>query len=157
MGGIRSATFNLGILQALARLDLLKRVDYLSTVSGGGYIGAWLSGLYSRRLEEIETDTENSSEGKDIPKRSIESLVNDEVGISDSVVNHLRKYSNYLTPNKGLFSLDVWTAVTTYLRNLIVNLSVLLPILLIGLLVPYMILGLMSFIKSVIALSLIHI
>ena len=35
-GGIRSATFNLGVLQALARLDLLHRVDYLSTVSGGG-------------------------------------------------------------------------------------------------------------------------
>ena len=38
-GGIRSATFNLGILQGLAEHDLLRRVDYLSTVSGGGYIG----------------------------------------------------------------------------------------------------------------------
>src|SRR5689334_17613046 len=34
-GGIRSATFNLGVLQTLARLKLLHRVDYLSTVSGG--------------------------------------------------------------------------------------------------------------------------
>src|ERR1043166_9313002 len=34
-GGIRSATFNLGILQGLAKLGLLKFVDYLSTVSGG--------------------------------------------------------------------------------------------------------------------------
>jgi Patatin-like phospholipase len=46
-GGIRSATFCLGVLQALAKADLLKRFDYLSTVSGGGYIGAsltwWLS------------------------------------------------------------------------------------------------------------------
>src|SRR4029077_2633374 len=41
-GGIRSATFNLGILQALAGLGLLKIVDYMSTVSGGGYIGSWL-------------------------------------------------------------------------------------------------------------------
>ena len=38
-GGIRSATFNLGILQALATLKLLEPIDYLSTVSGGGYIG----------------------------------------------------------------------------------------------------------------------
>src|SRR5262245_4612961 len=41
-GGIRSATFALGILQGLARLELLTRFDYLSTVSGGGYIGGWL-------------------------------------------------------------------------------------------------------------------
>ena len=38
-GGIRSATFNLGVLQALARERWLRRVDFLSTVSGGGYIG----------------------------------------------------------------------------------------------------------------------
>jgi hypothetical protein len=48
-GGIRSATFNLGVLQALARLDILRRFDYLSTVSGGGYIGACLSSLLSHR------------------------------------------------------------------------------------------------------------
>jgi hypothetical protein len=41
-GGIRSATFNLGILQALAKSQLLHKFDYLSTVSGGGYIGGWL-------------------------------------------------------------------------------------------------------------------
>src|SRR5688572_7938539 len=42
-GGIRSATFALGVLQGLAYLRLLKRFDYLSTVSGGGYIGGWLA------------------------------------------------------------------------------------------------------------------
>src|SRR5215831_8229337 len=41
-GGIRSATFNLGLLQGLARYNLLQRIDYISTVSGGGYIGSWL-------------------------------------------------------------------------------------------------------------------
>ena len=48
-GGIRSATFNLGILQALAERGLLRKFDYLSTVSGGGYIGSWLAAL-TRRL-----------------------------------------------------------------------------------------------------------
>ena len=42
-GGIRSATFGLGILQGLARCGLLEKFHYLSTVSGGGYIGSWLS------------------------------------------------------------------------------------------------------------------
>ena len=48
-GGVRSATFNLGVLQGLAHGDLLRRVDYLSTVSGGGYIGSWLAS-WSKRV-----------------------------------------------------------------------------------------------------------
>jgi predicted acylesterase/phospholipase RssA len=47
-GGIRSATFALGVLQALAHHDLLRRFDYLSTVSGGGYIGTSLTWLTSK-------------------------------------------------------------------------------------------------------------
>ena len=47
-GGIRSATFNLGFLQGAAALGLLTRFDYLSTVSGGGYIGAWFAAWVRR-------------------------------------------------------------------------------------------------------------
>src|SRR2546425_870115 len=43
-GGVRSAVFNLGILQGLARCGLLDKFDYLSTVSGGGFIGGWVKG-----------------------------------------------------------------------------------------------------------------
>ncbi len=50
-GGIRSATFGLGILEALKDHNLLKKIDYLSTVSGGGYIGAWLSANCKRAVE----------------------------------------------------------------------------------------------------------
>ena len=61
-GGIRSATFSLGVLQALAKAELdqgqgrktawLRFFDYLSTVSGGGYIGAFFVSLFQpRRLE----------------------------------------------------------------------------------------------------------
>ena len=42
-GGVRSASFNLGVLEGLARARVLGTFDYLSTVSGGGYIGGWLS------------------------------------------------------------------------------------------------------------------
>lgn len=42
-GGIRSATFALGLLQALSRRDLYRHIDLLSTVSGGGYLGALIS------------------------------------------------------------------------------------------------------------------
>src|SRR5438105_3632472 len=47
-GGIRSATFSLGVIQALAKAGLLEQFDYLSTVSGGGYTGAWLSAWIAR-------------------------------------------------------------------------------------------------------------
>src|SRR4051812_31722545 len=57
-GGIRSATFALGVFQALARSKQLRHVDYLSTVSGGGYFGAFLGRLftrpYVRRVQDVE-------------------------------------------------------------------------------------------------------
>jgi hypothetical protein len=45
-GGIRSATFCFGLLRGLARKKVLTGFDYLSTVSGGGYIGSALGRLY---------------------------------------------------------------------------------------------------------------
>lgn len=56
-GGVRSASFNLGVLQALAEKDVLKNVDYLSTVSGGGYIGSFFTGL----LHNMARRGENAS------------------------------------------------------------------------------------------------
>ena len=47
-GGIRSATYCLGMLQALAATKILRRVDFLSTVSGGGYAGGFLGRLYTQ-------------------------------------------------------------------------------------------------------------
>src|SRR5947207_15425886 len=50
-GGIRSASFALGVMQALATSGAFRRIDYLSTVSGGGYIGTaltWLNHLRAR-------------------------------------------------------------------------------------------------------------
>jgi hypothetical protein len=44
-GGIRSATINLGLLQALARAHILEKVAYLLTVSGAGYIGFVAGGV----------------------------------------------------------------------------------------------------------------
>lgn len=48
-GGIRSSTFALGVLQALAERDRLRAVDILSTVSGGGFIGSFLGRLFTRQ------------------------------------------------------------------------------------------------------------
>jgi hypothetical protein len=47
-GGIRSATFCLGIFQALATAGAIRAIDFLSTVSGGGFFGGFLTRLFSR-------------------------------------------------------------------------------------------------------------
>jgi hypothetical protein len=110
-GGIRSATFNLGITQALAELRLLRQFDYLSCVSGGGYIGGWLSAFIhikcNGRIEDAEDKLKTGGE-------------------ENPAIRFLRSYSNYLTPQVSLFSADTLTAVATYLRNLYLNLTLLL-------------------------------
>src|SRR5213596_3441116 len=63
-GGIRSATFNLGLLQALAQLGVLRQVNYLSTVSGGGYVGGfWMAWLRRRGTAEERFPLGNERRG----------------------------------------------------------------------------------------------
>jgi len=137
-GGIRSATFCLGVIQALAmasgraRTDvatgsgrstdnaedtanrsLLSRFHYLSTVSGGGYIGSWLSAW--RKRDDFPTVWRNLADRPDGPD------------IEPPEISWLRAYSNYLTPRVGIFSADSWTGVAIYVRNLILNWFVIVP------------------------------
>lgn len=53
-GGIRSATFNLGLLQGLHRSRLLKLFDYVATVSGGGYVASFWSEWLVRQMKKAE-------------------------------------------------------------------------------------------------------
>lgn len=103
-GGIRSATFNLGVLQALHEQRVLEHVDYLSTVSGGGYIGGSVAALLSRGGSFPFERRMGASEG--IPLR------------------HLRRYANYLAP-AGL--LDRLSLLALMLRGLVVNFLIILP------------------------------
>src|SRR3954465_6108091 len=65
-GGIRSATFNLGVIQTLARIGLLGKFDYLSSVSGGGYIAAWLRAWMHRRgVDEVVRELGKGAKGSD--------------------------------------------------------------------------------------------
>lgn len=110
-GGIRSATFNLGIIQALAGKNLLGKFDYLSTVSGGGYIGSWLSAQIHRHADATKQKTEGF-------QNSLNASL--ETGAEPASIKWLRSYSNYLTPRKGL-SGDTLAAIGTWLRNTLLN------------------------------------
>jgi predicted acylesterase/phospholipase RssA len=125
-GGIRSATFNLGVLQGLAQLGWLSRFHYLSTVSGGGYIGSWLSAWIKREgFAEVEAQLKGSlRKPPPAPTGAMPLVTSPEPG----PIRHLRGYSNYLSPVWGL-SLDALTLVATYVRNLLINWLVLLPLL----------------------------
>lgn len=121
-GGVRSATFGLGALQALARHRLLGRIDYLSTVSGGGFVGGWLA----RCLH---------AHGNDI--HQVEALLAPPAGSGEAPeLRFLRQYSNYLSPQGGMFSADTWTLLGIYVRNTGLNLTMLVAWLCALLLLP---------------------
>lgn len=119
-GGIRSATFNLGVLQGLHELKMLNKIDYLSTVSGGGYIGSWFIS-WIKRLGAFP---------------NLRGEVVDGEFKEPNPIRHLRRFSNYLTPKVGVMNADTWTIASTYLRNLILNALVIIPLLTAALLVP---------------------
>ena len=117
-GGIRSATFNLGVLQGLSERHLLTYVDMLSTVSGGGYIGSWLHALIR-----------NHGDGHPgaIERQLQASLRKPEGTPTADAIGFLRSYSNYLAPRPGLFSGDTWTMVMIWVRNVLLNHLILAP------------------------------
>lgn len=126
-GGIRSATFSLGVMQALASKNLLKKMDYLSTVSGGGYIGSaltwWLSkksreeGVAKGAAEEKEFGVcaENFPYGTDDPSRSDGRTADEAQG---TVLRYLRQHGNYLTPGEGH---DLVAGVAVVLRGIFLS------------------------------------
>ncbi len=129
-GGIRSATFSLGIMQALVNRDLLKRIDYLSTVSGGGYIGSSITWLTSKlaQSEEAEEDPKRFSTlkgqfpyGSDDPRP--EKIQRAEPR-QERMLKYLREHGYYLTPGTGISAFSLLGAI---LRGTFLNLLVWLP------------------------------
>ncbi len=123
-GGIRSASFSLGILEGLARFSrraasevqrpLLDTLDYLSTVSGGGYMGSWLMAWsersdYHQVVEILASPAPTSGDPEPQP------------------IRHLREYTSYLSPRYG-FTLDTLTLLVIVIRNMILNWLILVPV-----------------------------
>src|SRR6185312_804043 len=133
-GGIRSATFNLGVLQAFADLASLRRLDYLSGVSGGSHIAGWLAAWIKRETDGIRRVQRWLS-----PLRS-PTPDTDET----HPIQFLRRFSNYLAPRKGLLSADTWSIVAVWLRNTLLNQFVFTLLLASLLCIPRLILSVFS-------------
>lgn len=161
-GGIRSATFSLGVLQAISECDkdcciveadnksyinsFMARFDYLSTVSGGGYIGGFLSSLFLGGRRKIILDCEDKSDSEKTTPIDVNSSI--QTGESfesteklESANNAIRVLSSGIPPreidprdnerfplawlrNNGKYLLpsgtgDLSYAVTIVIRNLI--------------------------------------
>ena len=108
-GGIRSATINLGILKTLQKFGVLKQADYLSTVSGGGYTGAYIQA----------TTREEGQQGKLFAAEHID---------------YMRSHGEYLFPGTGW--MKIWNQLTLVIAFVISFLmSLLSPAVLIALVV----------------------
>lgn len=112
-GGIRSAALCLGVLQALDKAEVLRKVDYLSTVSGGGYIGCSLTAAQ-------QAGAMHGCPG--FPFAS--ALYEDE----PPALQHIRDYSNYLFPHRSS-SVDLLRNAAIYARGLVANAVILIPFL----------------------------
>jgi len=113
---------------------VLRQVDYLSTVSGGGYIGSWLIALLYRLRGKNGAGDPFAALRQNI----VRGVGPDPEGEGEPV-NFLRDYSNYLTPRKGILGADTWSAIAIYLRNTLLNLIVLLLPLSALLLLPHVV------------------
>lgn len=127
-GGIRSASFAIGFLQAFAERRLVRQFDYLSGVSGGGYAVAWWSALTRRvqpstrppateaaqiALAQLDATEAHFAANRDAP----------DAGLRDPFERrYVRAHGNYLTVRSGLLSSDTWAAIFIMLRNLLYGL-----------------------------------
>jgi len=137
------------VIQGLARAGWLPYFHYLSTVSGGGYIGGWLSAWIRRaNFERVVAACARARRRMqpEPPRFRCESAAaqagrpGDGVTPESPQIRWLRAYSNYLSPRLG-FSADFWALIAVMLRNLLLHWVVFLPLLAAALMLPRVTVG----------------
>lgn len=130
-GGIRSATFCLGVLQALAKSGKLQEIDYLSTVSGGGYIGSALSWFLHRpwpggtredgiKYPKLDFNVNSGGFPFGIPGKS-----DKEKKYKNIILQSLRQHGKYLAPGHGITAASMLAVI---LRAILIGLVFYLPL-----------------------------
>jgi len=116
-GGVRSATFCLGALQALASREKMPRFDYLSTVSGGGYIGSCLTSLLTSQTNTGLDNDHFPFTGLGDPEDCADST-EPKLSVRHQI-HHLRTHGEYLIPRSHLLSRDVQRAVGSVISGMV--------------------------------------
>ena len=120
-GGIRSSSFGLGVMQALVANNQLSKIDYMSTVSGGGYLGSALTWALKQGGQNAGTTPENfplGKRGKHRDKDTVltENAVNDD---DNKLLDFIRLHGSYLAPTE---SLNMVSFVAVILRSIVMSL-----------------------------------
>jgi len=141
-GGIRSASLALGVLQALAETGLLGRFQYISSVSGGGYVASALQWWWSRGRESGGSKLNEGPDSKTLfgtspenfpygPARAMhqpgtksKSPTPGQRGVEN--LAFLRAHSSFLVPGNGL---NLWSMLGVLLRTIVISLLTWLPLL----------------------------
>jgi hypothetical protein len=114
-GGIRSATFCLGVFQGLASWKMLRSIDFISTVSGGGYFGSFYTRFFLRQevdsIDFVEGTLSTSRLGSKADDKSKKDPY------QRNILRWLRENGRYLSP-RG--SGDLLLFVAVLLRNWLV-------------------------------------
>jgi hypothetical protein len=112
-GGIRSATVCLGVAQVLAEKKLLAEVDYLSTVSGGGYLGTFLSSFFNKGFT-FQT-----------PNKALSDNLAAADDVEPAALRHIRNNSKYLLHGGAWGKLNM---AALLLSGLATNILMVLPL-----------------------------
>ncbi len=103
-GGIRSASFSMGVLQGLEESGKLEAIDYISSVSGGGYASCGYIYQAHHQGGRFPFSRQHGEDG----------------------VARIRRHARYLNPGKGL---DMWAFAVAAARGVLLNLALILPLL----------------------------
>lgn len=101
-GGVRSASFSLGAIQMLARVDLLRTFDFVSAVSGGSWAAGWIGAWAYRHRNGI--NGVSAELGQDVHRDS-------------APMRWVRRHISYLAPRPGMASGDTWALLVGYVSN----------------------------------------
>ena len=120
-GGIRSASFGMGVMQSLVANNQLSKMDYMSTVSGGGYLGAALTWALKQGGKEVGTSPENFPLGKRGKCRVKDSNLRGNNEDNNKLLDFIRQHGSYLAPTS---SLDMVSFIGVVIRSMIMSLFV---------------------------------
>lgn len=113
-GGIRSATFCLGAVQALTKAGVFKYFDYMSTVSGGGYMGSCITSLLQDKDETIGVDPDDSPFVGLNDGTAFYDINETKMSVRNNI-HHLRAHGNYLATENGILKRDMLRFIGTFI------------------------------------------